>query len=157
MPNTIIENANGSVSVRIDGAYTTNEKHLLNVYTDDKGKSRYFGSFKFFDTPDAKKVLKQAVKKLKPQQDTIFEGQYPRWVTDEYGTQLRISNKVKFYKQIGSTEQVSELDVRDHSYALEITLSHSKDGGVFLFVPRAYAIGEATGGNDQLFAEDLPF
>lgn len=157
MANKVVKNSNGSVSVRIDGAYTTNEKHLINVYTDDEGKGRYFGSFKFFDTPEAKKTLKAAVKELNPKVDTIFEGDYPRWVNDEYGTQLRIQNKVKFYTRIGSQEQLPDLEIRDHSYALELTLSETKDGGVFMFVPRAFSIGEATRGNDELFEDDLPF
>lgn len=157
MPNAVIQNSNGSVSLRIDGAYTTNEKHLLTPYEDDKGNSRHFGSFKFQNTKEAEATLKEAIKKLKPQQDTIFEGQYPRWTTDQYGTQLRIQNKVKFYKQVGSSEQVPDLEVRDYNYALEITLNHAKDGGAFMYVPRAFVIGEFTGGNDALFEDDLPF
>ncbi len=132
----IIKASDGVVSVRLDGAYTTNEKHFLEAYVNEEGKKSFFGSFKFLDPKEAKKPLKEAVK-MSDYEDTVFDGQYPKWIVDDYGTSLNANNRVKFYKKFGSNELVPDEDVRDYIYSLEVHLKKSKDDGIFLVVARA--------------------
>jgi hypothetical protein len=152
MPNKIIKSDKGVVSVRIDNAYTTNEKHFVLPYTDPaSGKERYFGSFKFLNPNEAKETLKEAIKQLGKVQDTIFAGQYPKWINDSYGTQLKVSGRVKFFKEINSTEEVPQLSIRNFIYSLEIHLTPTKDGGIYIKVARAIADRQA----DDKYADEL--
>ncbi len=152
MPNKIIKSDKGVVSVRIDNAYTTNEKHLVLPFTDKNGKERFFGSFKFLNPNEAKATLTEAVKQLgKGIQDSIFGGQYPRWIVDQYGTQFKVSGRVKFFKELNSVEEVPQLDIRSFIYSLEIHLSPTKDGGIYVKVARAIATRPA----DEKYTDDL--
>jgi hypothetical protein len=155
MPNKIIKSDKGVVSVRIDNAYTTNEKHLVLPFTDPtSGKERYFGSFKFLNNDEARNTLKEAVKQLGKVQDTVFGGQYPKWITDAYGTQLKVSGRVKFFKEINSTEEVPQLNIRNFIYSLEIHLTPTKDGSIYLKVARAIVDRPSDDRyTDELFAE----
>ena len=160
MPNKIIKTEKG-VSVRIDDAYTTNERNLLVPYVKQDGTESFFGAFKFLDSKSAKQTLKDAVKLLGAE-DTIFEGQYPKWVVDNYGTQLKVQNRVKFYANVASEEYVPDTEVRDNIYSLEITLSKTKDEKTYLRVARAIKLREAEPQyNDALYddlgVDDLPF
>ena len=122
MPNKIIKHDN-AVSVRIDDAYTTNEKHLVLPYVRPQdGKESYFGAFKFLNPQAAQATLKDAIKQLGAE-DTIFNGQYPKWITDNYGQHLKVGNRVRFYEEIGSSVEVPDLQIRENIYSLELTLS----------------------------------
>lgn len=164
MPNKIIETEKG-VALRINNAYTNNEKHFVEPYED-----RYFGSFKFIIPVEAKATLKEAVKLMRKDgetQDTIFNGPYPKWIEDEYGTSLRVNGRVKFYKDIEAKEEVPANEIRNFIYALEIHLTKTKDGGIYLRVARAVVTGVSERYNDDLFKDetgkfnltddDLPF
>jgi hypothetical protein len=159
MPNKIIKTEKG-VSVRIDDAYTTNEKHFLVPYVKQDGTESFFGSFKFLDPKEAQKTLKDAVKALGAE-DTVFEGQYPKWETDNYGSHLKVNNKVKFYQSVDSKETIPDLEVRDYVYSIEIQLSKTKDNQTYLRVARAIALKETTPQfNDELYEDlkdDMPF
>jgi hypothetical protein len=158
MPNKIIKTST-SVGVRIDNAYTTNEKHLVTPYVRPQdGKETFFGSFKFQNPKEARETLKDAIQQLGAQ-DTIFAGNYPKWIEDEYGIQLKVGNRVRFFEQIGSNQEVSPLEIRDNVYSLEIQLTPTKDNEVYLRVVRAIKIGATTPKfNDELFEDtDLPF
>jgi hypothetical protein len=157
MPNKIIKNDN-VVSVRIDDAYTTNEKHLILPYVRKDGKESFFGSFKFLNAKDAYTTLKDAVKQLGAE-DTIFGGQYPKWETDNYGSHLSVNNRVKFYEGVGTSQEIPDLQIRDNIYSLELTLSKTKDNGIYLRVARAIKLREQESKyNDALYdTEDTPF
>lgn len=155
MPNKIIKTDKGVVSIRIDDVYTTNEKHLLVPFVDEKtGKERFFGSFKFLNVKDAKNTLKEAVKMLKAE-DTIFGGQYPKW--DEhpmYGTSLKVSGRVKFFRALNSVELVPDLEVKSNVYSIEVHLTPTKDNKIYMSVVRAIATRRLENRyNDDLFAE----
>ena len=158
MPNKIIKNDN-VVSVRIDDAYTSNEKHLVVPYVRPyDSKESFFGSFKFLNPQDAKTTLKDAIKLLGAD-DTIFDGQYPKWEIDNYGQHLKVGNRVKFYENIGSNVEVPDLQIRDNIYSLELTLSKTKDNGIYLRVARAIKLrAQESKFNDSLYdTEDTPF
>lgn len=149
----IIKNETGLVSVRLDGAYISNGKHLIEPYIDDEDNKRFFGNFKFLDNKATKDLLKQAVKET-GLNDTVFDGQYPKWVEDQYGESLAVQNRIKFYKSVKSTEQIDEDKVGDYIYSLEVHLKKSKDGGIFLAVARAIATARNTNAyNEELFEE----
>lgn len=156
MPNKIIVTEKGTVSVRIDNAYTTNAKHLVSPFTRTDGKEAYFGSFKFLDSKEAKATLKEAVKKLKGVvEDSIFAGQFPKWTEDNYGQSLRVSNRVPFFKNLATLEKVEDLSIGDYIYSLELHLNLTKDGGVYLRLARAIALRQADNKyNDELYAEE---
>ncbi len=154
MPNKIIKTEDG-VSVRIDGVYTTNEKHLVTPFTNKDGKERFFGSFKFDNYSEAKETLKEAVKQVGAKYDTIFSGTYPKIVTDNYGTALKIGNRVKFYKDVSSKEEVPDLYIRDFTYSIELHLSKTKKDEIFLRCPRAIVMGtKEPKHNDDLYETD---
>ena len=157
MPNKIIKN-NNVVSVRIDDVYTKNEKHLITPYVKPDGSENYFGSFKFLNPKDAQSTLKDAVKQLGGE-DTIFGGQYPRWVEDEYGIQLKVGNRVRFFEGVNSTDEVNPLDIRDGVFSLELQLSKTKTDTIYLRVIRAIKLRNATPrfNNDLYDTDDLPF
>ena len=146
----IIKADDGVVSCRLDNVYTVNEKHFLEPYVNDEDKKSYFGSFKFINPKEAKKVLKDAVRKS-DWDDTVFDGQYPRWIEDEYGTSLNVNNRVKFYRKMGSSDLVPNDDVRDYIYSIEVHLKKSKDDGIFLVVARAIVSGR----NENQYNDDL--
>jgi hypothetical protein len=149
----IIKNETGLVSVRLDGAYVSNGKHLVDPYIDDEENKRYFGNFKFSNVAETKALLKKAVKET-GLNDTVFYGPYPKWVEDQYGESLAVQNRVKFYKSIKSSEQIENDKVQDYIYSLEVHLKKSKDGGIFLVVARAIATSRNTNAyNDELFEE----
>jgi hypothetical protein len=158
MPNKIIKN-DKVVSVRIDDAYTTNEKYLVLPYVRPKdNKETYFGSFKFLNPKEAHDTLKDAIKLLGAE-DTIFEGQYPKWETDNFGSHLKVGNRVKFYENVGSAIEVPDLQIRENIYSLELTLSKTKEDGVYLRVARAIKLRtQEQKYNDALYdTEDTPF
>lgn len=166
MPNKIIKSDKGVVSIRIDDVYTTNEKHLLIPFVDEKTKKeRFFGSFKFLNAKEAKATLKEAVKQLGKVEDTVFAGQYPKWEEHaQYGTSLKVNGRVKFFRSLNSTETISDLEVRNFVYSIEVHLSPTKDGKIYLSVVRAIAARKSEGSyNNDLFKgevvkdEDLPF
>lgn len=171
MPNKIIKSDKGVISIRIDDVFTSNEKHLLVPFVDEKTKKeRYFGSFKFLNVKEAKATLKEAVKQLGKVEDTVFSGQYPKWEEHTtYGTSLKVNGRVKFFRNINSTETVPDLEVRGFIYSIEVHLTPTKDGKVYLSVVRAIANRKSEGGyNNDLFKgdnvagievkdEDLPF
>ena len=134
----IIKNETGLVSVRLDGAYVSNGKHLISPYIGNDDIKRYFGNFKFSNIAETKALLKQAVTET-GLNDTVFYGQYPKWIDDQYGESLAVQNRVKFYKSIKSSELVEDDEVQDYIYSLEVHLKKSKDGGIFLIVARAIA------------------
>jgi hypothetical protein len=159
MPNKIIKN-DKVISVRIDDVYTTNEKHLITPYIrpEDRRES-YFGSFKFLHPQEARATLKDAVKLLGAE-DTIFGGQYPRWINDDWGHSLRVGNRVRFYQEIGSATLVPDSQIRDNIFSLELSLSKTKSNGIYLRVERAIRTGdrEPRKYNDSLYStEDSPF
>lgn len=155
----------GKVVLRLDNAYCVNSKHLVEPYYDEKGK-RYFGSFKFEKPEEAKSLLWQASQLLRPRENSIFYGNYPKWEEDaRYGVSLRVSNFVKFYKGL-TTETISPDEIADYIYSIEVHLSKTKDEGIFLLIPRAVASRKrpVTKYHDELFDdfvdlsnEDLPF
>jgi hypothetical protein len=148
----IIKGKEGVISLRLDGAYVTGGKYLVEKYVDeDTGKKRHFGNFKFDDPKTAKKIMQQAVQKS-DYEDTIFYGDYPNWKDDEkYGESLSCQNRVKFYKSIKSGELVDNDDINDYIYSIEVHLKKSKEGGIFLVVARAIV----TGKNDRAYNDDL--
>jgi len=149
----IIKNESGLVSVRLDGAYVSNGKHLIEAYMDDENNKRFFGNFKFLNMASTKELLKQAVKET-GLNDTVFDGQYPKWVEDQYGESLAVQNRVKFYRSVKSSDQVEDDKVQDYIYSLEVHLKKSKDGGIFLAVARAIATSKNTNAfNEELFEE----
>ncbi len=149
----IIKNETGLVSVRLDGAYVSNGKHLIDPYIDDEENKRYFGNFKFSNMDETKALLKKAVKET-GLHDTVFYGQYPKWIEDQYGESLAVQNRVKFYKSIKSSELIEDDKVQDYIYSLEVHLKKSKDGGIFLVVARAIATSRNSNAyNDELFEE----
>lgn len=151
----IIKNETGLVSVRLDGAFVSNGKHLINPYIDDEENKRFFGNFKFRDMAETKALLKEAVKET-GLNDTVFYGQYPKWVEDQYGESLAVQNRIKFYKSVKSSEQIEDNKVLDYIYSLEVHLKKSKDGGIFLVVARAIATSRNESAyNEELF-EDFP-
>ena len=149
----IIKNETGLVSVRLDGAYVSNGKHLVDPYIDDEENKRYFGNFKFSNIAETKALLKKAVKET-GLNDTVFYGQYPKWVEDQYGESLAVQNRVKFYKSIKSSELIEDDKVQDYIYSLEVHLKKSKDDGIFLIVARAIATARNSNAyNDELFED----
>lgn len=149
----IIKNEAGLVSVRLDGAYVSNGKHLVNPYIDNEDNKRYFGNFKFTNMADTKTLLKEAVKET-GLNDTVFYGAYPKWVEDQYGESLAVQNRIKFYKSVKSTDLVEDDKVQDYIYSLEVHLKKSKDDGIFLVVARAIATSRNSGAyNEELFAD----
>lgn len=159
MPNKIIKNGN-VVSVRIDDAYTTNEKHLLTPFVKPDGSQNFFGSFKFLKPKDAEATLRDAVKQL-GSEDTIFGGEYPRWIEDEYGIQLKVGNRVRFFDGLGSTEEIANDDVRGNIYNLELQISATKENRTYVRVSRAIKDRPFEDKfNDELFddiVEETPF
>lgn len=157
MPNKIIKTNKGVISIRIDDVYTKNEKHLLVPYIDQtSGKERYFGSFKFLNPKEAKATLKEAVKMLGGGlEDSVFGGQYPKWEEDAfYGTSLKVNGRVKFFKELNSTELVPDLEVRNFVYSIEVHLTPTKNNNIYLSVVRAIATRQFESKfNDDLFAE----
>ena len=99
----IIKNETGLVSVRLDGAYVSNGKHLINPYIDNEENKRFLETLSFRNMAETKALLKQAVKET-GLNDTVFYGQYPKWVEDQYGESLAVQNRVKFYKSVKSSE-----------------------------------------------------
>ena len=83
--------------------------------------------------------------------DTIFDGQYPKWVEDSYGESLAVQNRIKFYKSLQSKELIDSEEIQDYVYALEIHLKKTKEDGIFLAVARAIA----TGANESAYNDDL--
>jgi hypothetical protein len=171
MPNKIIKSDKGVVSIRIDGAYTTNEKHLLVPFVDEKTKKeKFFGSFKFLNPKEAKETLKEAIKQLGKVEDSIFSGQYPKWEEHAtYGISLKVNGRVRFFLNLNSTETVPDLEVRNYIYSIEVHLTPTKDGKVYLSLVRAIATKKTENRyNNELFKgdntkgievadEDLPF
>jgi hypothetical protein len=174
MPNKIIKTTKGVISIRIDDVFTSNEKHLLVPYIDQaSGKERFFGSFKFLNPKEAKATLKEAVKMLTGMEDTIFAGQYPKWEEDGfYGTSLKVNGRVKFFKELNSTELVPDLEVRNTVFSIEVHLTPTKNNNIYLSVVRAIATrplekkynddlfeekGKASLKNLEIADEDLPF
>lgn len=163
MANKVMKTESGVV-VRIDDCYTTNEKHFLTPFERLDGTSSFFGSFKFLRPQEAKQTLREAVKLL-GSNDTVFEGEFPKWREDNYGTSLRVSNRVRFFQNIGMPEEVPDVKVRDFIYSIEIHLKPIKESGdTFLRVARAIAMRASdTGFNDDLYddwtadQEDSPF
>jgi hypothetical protein len=167
MANKVIQKDN-AVVLRIDDVYTTNEKHFVTPYGE---KNRYFGTIKFLNPKEAKATLKEAVKILTKQgvEDTVFEGDYPKWVEDSYGVSLQVGNKVKFFKSFNTEETVPDLAIRDFIYAVEIHLTPTTEKNqIFLRMPRAIALRASEPRyDDELFDEidvtldinedDLPF
>jgi len=165
MANKIMELKDG-VSVRIDNAYILNGKYLVEPFekTDSDGNKKFsnFGTFKFFDEKEAVKTLKQAVRILDPDSDTVFDGAYPKWSEDaEYGNYLNCNNRVKFFHIDTDAEGnrvftpfKKDEDIRDYAYTLEITMSKTKKGEIFLRVNRAIALKAIRSFNDDLF-DDL--
>jgi len=156
MANKAIKMDRG-VAVRLDEVYTTNEKHLVSPYVDaNTGAERYFGSVKFLQPKEAKKTMQEAVKMLGSEvQDTVFSGQYPKWVEDNYGTSMNISGRLKFYTDTSCTKTVPDLDIRDYIYSLEVHLTPTKDNQIFLRGARAIAVRKSEGRyNDELFEEE---
>lgn len=151
----IIKNETGLVSVRLDGAYVSNGKHLINPYIDNEENKRFFGNFKFSNMAETKALLQQAVRET-GLNDTVFCGQYPKWVEDQYGESLAVQNRVKFYKSVKSSDQIEDDKVQDYIYSLEVHLKKSKDAGIFLVVARAIATSRNSNAyNEELF-EDFP-
>lgn len=160
MPNKFVKNENGSVSVRLDGVFTNYSKYFVSPYTQANNKESFFGSFKFKNAKDAKETLKKAVKMLDGvDEDNVFEGQYPRWVEDNYGASLKVNNRVKFIKNIETNEIVNDYEIEDFIYSLELHLSATKEKKIFLRAPRCVVMSKKESQtNDALFAEDdLPF
>lgn len=165
MANKIMELKDG-VSVRIDNAYILNGKYLVEPFekTDSDGNKKFsnFGTFKFFDEKEAVKTLKQAVRILNPDFDTVFDGPYPKWAEDaEYGNYLNCNNRVKFFHLDTDAEGnrvfrpfKKDEDIRDYSYTLEIAMNKTKKGEIFLRVNRAIALKPLRSFNDDLF-DDL--
>lgn len=141
MGNKIIENESGVVSVRLDGAFVTNGKHLVEPYINEDNKKRYFGNFMFVKPDETEQTLREAVNIFvaKGVEDSVFEGQYPRWEEDEYGLHLNAQNRVKFFKTIDSSEQIPNNEITDYIYSIEVHLTEHKKGGIFLRVARAIA------------------
>jgi len=170
MPNKIIKSEKGVVSIRIDDVVASNEKHFLVPFIDPTTKKeRYFGSFKFLNVKEAKKTLQDAVKMLKAE-DTVFGGQYPKWEEHPtYGISLKVSGRVKFFQNLNSVELVPDLEVKSHVYSIEVHLTPTKDGKIYLSVVRAIATRKIENKyNNDLFKgdnvkgievadEDLPF
>ena len=151
----IIKNETGLVSVRLDGAYVSNGKHLINPYIDNEENKRFFGNFKFSNMAETRALLKQAVNET-GLNDTVFYGAYPKWIEDQYGESLAVQNRVKFYKSVKSSEQIEDAKVQDYIYSLEVHLKKSKDAGIFLVVARAIATSRNSNAyNEELF-EDFP-
>ena len=149
----IIKNETGLVSVRLDGAYISNGKHMVSPYVDNEENKRYFGNFKFTNMNETRTLLKQAVKET-GLNDTVFFGQYPKWIEDQYGESLAVQNRVKFYKSVKSSELIEDDKVQDYIYSLEVHLKKSKDEGIFLIVARAIATSRNSSAyNDELFED----
>ena len=158
MPNKVLKNES-FVSVRLDDVYTNNEKHLILPYTKPDGTDSFFGSFKFLNPKEARATLKEAIKLLGADEDTFFEGKYAKWIEDNYGIQLRVGNRVKFYSNVNSYETVPDLDIRNYIYSIELHLTKTKDNGVYLKVARAISLRPSESKYvDSLYEEnDSPF
>lgn len=158
MPNKVIKTDKG-VSVRIDDVYVTNAKHFIEPYLRN-GEERFFGEVKFRKPNEAKATLKEAIKLLGAGvQDTVFGGQYPKWVEDSYGNSLKIAGRLKFVTDLTGTEEVGPLSIKDYNYSLELKLLVTAKNEIYLHAVRAIK-GERNefAGNDELFDdEDLPF
>lgn len=172
MANVYVETTDG-VSVRIDGAIVNGGKYLVEPYlkVDDDGKTtqRYFGSFRFENKnvrDEAERTLKLAIRALERKftinVDTIFYGAYPKFEeSDEYGTKLNCSNRVKFqtvsYEENGKPifHNIEDNDITDYVYSLELTLKPTKDKEIFLYVNRAVIMKKLNRFNDELFSGDL--
>ena len=154
MPNKVIK-TDKSVSVRIDNVYVTNAKHFIEPYIRD-GEERFFGEVKFRNPNEAKATLKEAIKQLGAGvQDTIFGGQYPKWIEDNYGNALKLSGRLKFATDLTGTEEVSPLSIKDFNFSLELSLFATKKNEVFLLPVRAIVIARNEyAGNDDLFNDD---
>jgi hypothetical protein len=151
----IITKPDGTVTLRLDGAYVTNGRHLVEPYYNDDNEKRFFGNFKFIDPDQTAVLLAQAVEQS-GLQDTVFEGEYPRWVEDEYGVSLKAQNRVKFYRHIKSKDQIDVDDLTDYIYAIEVHLKkRSKDSDeIWLNVARAIVTSQRSDAyEDDLFEE----
>jgi hypothetical protein len=162
MPHKMLVKESGEVQLRLDGAYTYNEKSL----TEPNADGRYFGSFKFDEetAKEVEKILQKAKSALKLENDNIFDGEFPRWDIDEYGYFLRVSNRVVFLRDIETKEEIDRSEIRDFTFSLEVHIVKTKDGYAFFRIPRAVVLGErAEELNDELFVDmlasddDLPF
>lgn len=150
MPNKIVLNPDGSVSVRIDDVFINNATYLYEK--NEKGNN--FGSFGFLFPDEAKKTLANAVKQVQgATTDTVFGGQYPCWHEDaQYGKSLTTNGKMKFYLN-KDKDEVPQNKAEDYIYSIEVTMSLSKkDGGIFCKVIRAFVNRPRNDrGNDSLF------
>lgn len=144
--NKILDNGS-FVAVRLDGAFIRNTAYLTHPFEREDGSKTYFGSFQFSDGQElyAKETLEKAVNLLveKGATDTIFDGKYPKWIADDYGEKLKVSNRVHFFKELNG-EEIAEADVPKHNYALEVHLSVTKNNEIFLKVSRAISIKDNT-------------
>jgi hypothetical protein len=158
-----IKDEKGRYALRVDGAITFSEKSLTTPNED----GRYYGSFKFDDEdlPEVEKIFKGVIKDLSPLEDNFFFGDYPRWDEDEYGKFLRCSNRVDFILDVVDKEPIPLEDIRNYKYSLEIHLTRTKDGFIFMRIPRAVVCAEnenyGVKVNDELFFDedddDSPF
>lgn len=157
----IVDKERKTVYVRIDNAYTRNEKHFIEAYENNEGKKSFFGSFKFKEPAKAEKTLREAVAVLEDwgQVDTIFESEFARWEDNNFGQTLNVGNRVKFYQGIKSKDKVPDDDIQDYIYSLEIQLSPHSKGGIYMRVARAIVQDkdETAYNNDLYTEEDLPF
>lgn len=158
MANKIIKNSDNSLSVRLDGAIIAGGKYLVEPFISADNKMRNFGSFRFVEEAekDAIKYLKAAVNTLKPIEDTIFDGQYPIWSESiQYGNQLNVNNRVKFYEKINAENEIPANQIDDYKYALDLTISLTREEKLFVRVNRAIVMGNLTKKyNNDLFDEE---
>lgn len=150
---------NNSVVFRLDGAFLIGNHYLVTPYVRDDGKNSYFGDFRFTDSTAVKKALQEAVAFLRRKnpavQDTIFGGQYPKWEENQYGTRLRVNNRVKFYNSPTSKTEIPENELNNYLYALEVHLTPTKNNEIYMRVARAIVLRETETEYENSLFDDL--
>lgn len=173
--NKTIINKDGSISVKVEGVYVRgNGQYLVTPYKKDKSSGissseeenervSYFGSFGFNDPDAAKETMREAVDSLSDFgfEDTVFNGEYPKYKKDNYGVELKVNNRVKFYTDFSEKEEVPVEDLSEHVYSVEILFkgfhSDKRDKNEILMrVIRCFATEERNSfeKNDELFKEE---
>lgn len=142
------------VAVRLDNAWTNNEKYLIAPKERENGTKGYFGDFKFKNPLEVKALLQKAVQVLCADcdfdvEDNVFEGPYPYWIYDDYGYKLKVQNRVKFYPNLLSSTLIPDDEIRKHNYSLEVHLSITKKNTIYLFVSRAIATSDYEAKSDD--------
>lgn len=161
MANKIIKNEEANVvQIRIDGAYTDNPTYMVAPYVKEKnGKevSSYFGNFKFVRPDEARKTLEDGLRMLNCN-DTIFAGQYPKWVKDNYGESLKVQNRVYFYDGFSTRQPVDSAVAKEHTLSIEVHIKVDEENNAYVYIPRAFVDGSRQpNANDALFEDDNPF